>query len=79
MLPDILQKLIKLRGRSKKNMSVQVVGAQKLLQCNEVNAGVDFFQEGVQGVVKWWSGVCPNKNDPKKTQEGKKLKDTRSQ
>ncbi|XP_020911098.1 voltage-dependent L-type calcium channel subunit beta-4 isoform X2 [Exaiptasia diaphana] len=35
MLPDILQKLIKLRGRSKKNMSVQVVGAQKLLQCNE--------------------------------------------
>lgn len=36
MLPDILQKLIKLRGRSKKNMNVQVVGAQKLLQCHEV-------------------------------------------
>ncbi|XP_031568111.1 voltage-dependent L-type calcium channel subunit beta-2-like isoform X2 [Actinia tenebrosa] len=35
MLPDILQKLIKLRGRSKKNMNVQVVGAQKLLQCHE--------------------------------------------
>ncbi|XP_032233230.1 voltage-dependent L-type calcium channel subunit beta-1 isoform X2 [Nematostella vectensis] len=35
MPPDILQKLIKLRGRNRKNMGVQVVGTQKLTQCND--------------------------------------------
>ena len=36
MEPQILEKLVKLRGSKRKNLGAQVVAAQKLAQCNEV-------------------------------------------
>lgn len=36
MEPQILEKLVKLRGSKRKNLGAQVVAAQKLTQCNEV-------------------------------------------
>ena len=36
MEPQILEKLVKLRGSKRKNLGAQVVAAQKLSQCNEV-------------------------------------------
>ena len=37
MEPQILEKLVKLRGSKRKNLGAQVVAAQKLAQCNEVS------------------------------------------
>ena len=38
MDPGILEKLVKLRGSKRKNVGAQVVAAQKLAQCNEVQS-----------------------------------------
>lgn len=43
MEPQILEKLVKLRGSKRKNLGAQVVAAQKLAQCNEVSNSLKLY------------------------------------
>ena len=43
MEPQILEKLVKLRGSKRKNLGAQVVAAQKLAQCNEVSNSLQLY------------------------------------